>query len=121
MSARAESPFRRAYWRRGVYVHWWGPGDAPAHALRVWWAVVLESDGWLLDGVWLPRYPGGRDDHICLYRRMHFGPEQLRLPARLAPGQEAELLERARREWIAAAVGGYLPDAGKNRTVRVEG
>jgi hypothetical protein len=91
----------------------------------VWWAVVLEARGWEVDGVWLIRhYPPAEaanlplPDLVCLYHGVRFGPDRLRavrVPVRL----EVELLERAEREWVAAALGGYLPDAGEMRTVRV--
>lgn len=118
---RSARVWTRAYWRRGVYVHWWGPPERYDQELRRWWAVVLRSDGWRVDGVWIPC--GDDDlamtDYVCLYHAMHFGAEQLRLPPALPAGFEAGLLERAQEEWLAAALGGYLPDAGKNRTMRV--
>jgi len=100
-----------------VYVHWWGPPDAGDGPIRQWWAVVLESDGWAIDGVWLPR--GHLLPYARLYRGVHFGPEQLRLPAVLAPQTETRLLDRAQAEWVAAALGGYLPDEGRDRVVKI--
>lgn len=123
-----------AVWRRGVYVHDWGTrltgpsadgsiGFAPP---MVWWAVVLEARGWEVDGVWLVRHrPAAAagelplPDLIALYRGVRFGPDLLHLPERMPAGLEAELLGRAEREWVAAALGGYLPDAGETRTIRI--
>jgi hypothetical protein len=121
-------------WRRGVYVHDWGTrltgpdddGAVPFSPLMVWWAVVLEARGPEVDGVWLIRHspPAAAaglplPDLLCLYHGVRFGPDRLRPVASLPDGLEAELLARAQREWVAAALGGYLPDAGETRTVRV--
>jgi hypothetical protein len=128
------APGEPSVWRRGVYVHDWGTGLVAVETDRgvdfcppvVWWAVVLAARGWEVDGVWLVRHSPAAEaanlplpDLISLYHGMRFGPDRLRLPAALPAGLEAELLERAQREWVAAGLGGYLPDAGEMRTVRV--
>jgi hypothetical protein len=127
-------PAYHAAWRRGVYVHDWGtrvtgPGVDVRLALDppiVWWAVVLEAREWEVDGVWLVRHSPAAEaanlplpDLVCFYHAVRFGPDRLRLPAAMPAGLEAELLARAEGEWVAAALGGYLPDAGETRTVRV--
>lgn len=114
------------HWRRGVYVHRWGADDF-GHALpdprRVWWAVVLRSWEWRLDGVWLPvagrpSPDPARQEFVCLYRNVRFAPDRLELPAHLPGVREEDLLARAEHEWLAAALGGYLPADGTRRTVR---
>jgi hypothetical protein len=107
-------------WPRGVY--WpqfavprrdrvWANG-LPDSSSRTWRTVVLASDGWLIDGVYLPRDPTAGVLLLC--HRMPMDEDRLQLAVALDAGAAAALLADAEREWLAAVLGGYLPPPGPN-------